>query len=227
MTDHRDDEDARAAAKAAPAGRDDDDLEGEDDDDYDDYEDEDDGDEDDDEEEEEEPWELLSQALGSLDELGSDEDLALDVSERLEAPNQPERFAKVPLDQAQNLIEVRNLARGVKDGSITMDVYRSRLKLMVRSLEEGLKVVKSEAVVARIEELPEEQKVFFVQTQHLVEALVRGGQHMLKYAESKQISDLEEGHAIIEQAFQELDDMQTRAIEAGREIALREAAMGE
>lgn len=200
------------------------------------YEDEDDDDEEaefeeddaeDEGQDEAEPWDLLSQALGSLDGLEADEDLALDVTERSEGSAGPERFSKVPLDQAANLIAVRQLAAGVKDGSLSIDVYRSRLKLMVRSLEEGLKVVKSETVTQHIDALPEDQKAFFVLTGKLVEALVRGGQQMLKYAETRQLGDVDEGLSVIEQAFVELDEMQTRAIDMGREMVLREEAMND
>ena len=195
-------------------------------DDDEDYDDEDEG-EDEDEEAEAEPWDLLSQALGSLDGLEADEDLAVDVTERAEGGAEPERFSKVPLEQAANLIAVRHLAAGVKDGSVTVDVYRSRLKLMVRSLEEGMKVVKSETVVNHIAALPEEQKVFFVQTSKLIEALVTGGHRMLRYSETKEMADVDEGLAIIENAFTELDELQTKAIDMGREMVLREAASGE
>lgn len=204
-----------------------DDFEDEDDDhDYD--EDDDDfGDEDSEEEQEAEPWDLLSQALGSLDELESDEDLALDVSERGESTGGAERFAKVPLDQAANLIAVRQLAAGLQNGSLSVDAYRQRLRQMVRALEEGLKVVRSETVVTHIASLPEDQKVFFQQTEHLVDALVQGGHQMLGYCESKQWSDVEQGLQRIEQAFVDLDEMQSRAIELGREIEVRQAAMGD
>jgi hypothetical protein len=202
-----------------------------DDDDYDDDEDDDgdydDDDDDDGEESEAEPWDLLSQALGSLDELGTDEDLAVDVSERAPESKEPEIFTKVPLDQVANLIAVRALASGIKDGSITIEVYRSRLKLMVRSLEDGLKVVSSETVVNQIQALPEEQKVFFTQTSKLVEALVQGGHRMLRYSETKQFSDVDEGLAVIESAFVELDEVQSKVIDVAREIALRETATGE
>lgn len=171
-----------------------------------------------------EPWDLLSQALGSLDELDSDEELALDVSEQGGGANQPERFAKVSLDQATNLLAVRSLAAGVKDATITVEVYRSKLKLMVRSLEEALKVIKSETVVNHLEELPPEQKVYFLQTSQLVEALVQGGHSMLRYPESKSVADIDQGLGIIEQAFLELDEIQDKAIDLGREIVLREAA---
>lgn len=193
-----------------------------------DYEDEDSYDEDEEDEpgeDEAEPWDLLSQALGSLDGLEADEDLALDVTERAQGGEQQERFSKVPLDQAANLIAVRQLAAGVKDGSVSVEVFRSRLKLMVRSLEEGLKVVRSDTVTQHVEALPEEQKAFFVLTSKLVEALVQGGHQMLRYPETRSLEDLDSGLRTIEQAFLDLDEMQTRAIDMGREMVLREEAM--
>jgi hypothetical protein len=178
--------------------------------------------------EEAEPWDLLSQALGSLDGLESDEDLALDVTERgQDGGAEQERFSKVPLDQAANLIAVRQLAAGVKDGSVSIEVFRSRLKLMVRSLEEGLKIVRSDTVQEHIEALPEEQKAFFVLTGRLVEALVAGGHQMLRYPETRNLQDVDQGLATIEQAFVELDEMQSRAIDMGREMVLREEAMND
>lgn len=170
-----------------------------------------------------EPWDLLSQALGSLDDLEEDEDYALDVSEKGSGVG-AERFSKVPLEQAENLIAVRSLAAGIKDGTVTIDVFRSRLKLMVRSLQDGLKVVSSEAVLPHLESLPPEQRAYFDRTAKLVEALVRGGQKMLSYAETRQMSDLDVGLEVIEKAFRELDELQDQAIEVGREIAVREAA---
>lgn len=170
-----------------------------------------------------EPWDLLSQALGSLDDLEEDEDYALDVSEK-GAGVGAERFSKVPLEQAENLLAVRSLAAGIKDGSVTIDVFRSRLKLMVRSLEDGLKVVSSEAVQPHLESLPADQRAYFDRTAKLVEALVQGGQKMLSYADSRQMSDLDGGLGVIEKAFRDLDELQDQAIEIGREIAVREAA---
>lgn len=184
----------------------------------------DDEDEEDESESEAEPWDLLSQALGSLDELEAEEEISLDVSEQGGELGQAERFSKVPLEQATNLIAVRGLAQGVKDGSITVEVYRSKLKLMVRSLEEGLKVVKSETVLQHLEELPPEQRVFFERTSKLVEALVLGGHQMLKYPETKALSDVDQGLALIEKAFLDLDELQDKAIDMGREIVLRETA---
>ena len=114
-------------------------------------------------EQEAEPWDLLSEALGSLDDLDEDEDFALDVSDRSGGVG-GERFSKVPLEQAENLLAVQGLAAGIKDGSVSIDVYRSRLKLMVRTLEDGLKVAVSDAVLPHLEALPPEQRAYFTKT---------------------------------------------------------------
>lgn len=182
--------------------------------------------EEEDEDDEAEPWDLLSQALGSLDELGSDEDFALDVSERV-GRSAAESFEKVPLEQARNLMEIRRLADGVRDGSITIEVYRTRLKAMVRGLEEGLKIFKSDAVAQHLQQIPPDQQPYFLATAKLVETLVVGGQQMLRYPETRQISDVDQGMAMIEQGFQELDEMQAKALEIAREEAVRAAAMGD
>lgn len=173
------------------------------------------------------PWDLLANALGNLDDLEEDEDLALDVSEQPSSAGGQgaDSFSKVPLEQARNLIQIRQMAAGVRDGSVTIENYRSKLKLMVRGLEEGLKVVRSDAMVKKADALPADQKAVFQQTAKLVEALVEGGQRMLRYPETKNTADIDEGLAVIEGAFQDLDNVQNKAIEIGREEAVRQAAM--
>lgn len=171
------------------------------------------------------PWDLLANALGNLDDLEEDEDLALDVSEQGSSGPSLDSFSKVPLEQARNLIQIRQLASGVKDGSVSIENYRSKLKLMVRGLEEGLKVVRSDAIVKKAEALPADQKAVFQQTARLVEALVQGGQRMLRFPETRDTADVDQGLAVIEQAFADLDSVQTTAIEIGREEAVRQSAM--
>ena len=50
---------------------------------------------------------------------------------------------------------------------------------------------------------------------------------MLRYADSRNMADLDQGLATIETSFQNLDHIQDEAIEIGREIAVREAAVGD
>lgn len=169
-----------------------------------------------------EPWDLLSQALGSFEDLGADEEFAIDVSEHGSSNTEGSGFDRVPLEHARNLIEVRALAEGMKDKTLSVEVYQSKLLKMVRSLEDGLKVFQSEAVAKYLQELPQEQRPYFMATATLVETLVRGGKQMLNFVASQQELDIDTGLQTIEQGFLELDALQGRAIEKGQEIALRD-----
>lgn len=167
---------------------------------------------------EEEPWDLLSQALGSLGALESDEDYAFDLNER-STTDGGDGFSKVPLDGARNLLEIRKLAAGIKAGTMSVEKYRSSLLRMVRGLEEGLKVFNSDTVKKYLKELPDDQRPYFLATARLTGKLVQGGRQMLLYPETKLLTDVDAGLAIVEEGFAELDAVQDQVIALGREVA--------
>ncbi len=171
------------------------------------------------------PWDLLSNALGSLDEIEeSDESLALDVREQSEGggEGQADPYRKVPLEHAANLIKLQNAAAGVLSGSLTTEEYMDILRPMQKALESGIKLIESEAVASQIAALPEEQRTLFLETQSLVGVLLDGVRHMSRYKESANPDDVRDGLASIEAAFQELDEVQDEAIDLGRELDAEE-----
>ena len=103
-------------------------------------------------------------------------------------------------------------------------VSQPAISLQLQALERELGVALLERSGRRL--VPtREGHVLYELAVPLVEALVQGGQRMLRFPESRDNADIDEGLAVIEQAFVDLDSVQNTAIEIGREEAVRQAAM--
>ncbi len=175
---------------------------------------------------EEAPWDLLASALGSLDQVPEDEE-PLDYRETFESQvDESDPFLKVSLDQAQNLIAIQTAAEELQSGGLAKEQFLARLKPYMQPLMDGLELVKSEAVQAQLDELPEDQRALFDLTQKHLGVLLGGLQQMANYKQSESMEDVEAGLQTVERAFQLLDEVQDHAIDAGREYVLREEASG-
>ena len=72
--------------------------------------------------------------------------------------------------------------------------------------------------------MPDEQLLVFHHLQDQLDVLLEGLEIMFEYRESGDMADVERGMALVEKAMVALDTVQDRAIELGREEALREEA---
>ncbi|HIB68572.1 MAG TPA: hypothetical protein EYO33_26660 [Phycisphaerales bacterium] len=171
-----------------------------------------------------EPWDLLANALGTLSEI-EDEPEGLDVVEGSDAtadPNDP--FYKVPLEKAGNLLKLRRVTAGLSEGTVTREKFLAVVRKFMKPLDDGLKLLESEAVTKQIEGMPDEQLLVFHHLQDQLDVLLEGLEIMFEYRESGDMADVERGMALVEKAMVALDTVQDRAIELGREEALREEA---
>ncbi len=175
------------------------------------------------------PWDLLSDALGALDDLEeTDEEFALDIKEVARGDSGGDgKFSKVPLEQAGNLIKLRKAADGLLEGRLTTQDYMNVLRPMQKALENGIKLIQTDAVASQIAALPEDQKALFLETQALIGILLEGISQMMRFQETGNQADVLEGLERIEAAFQELDEVQDEAIELGRELEAAEEAAEE
>lgn len=171
-----------------------------------------------------EPWDLLANALGTLSEI-EDEPEGLDVVEGADATADPDDpFYKVPLEKAGNLLKLRRVAAGVCDGTVTREKFLAVVRKFMKPLDDGLKLLESETVTKQIKGMPEEQIVVFHHLQDQLDVLLEGLEIMFDYKDTGDLADVEKGMALVEQAMIALDNVQDRAIELGREEALREEA---
>ena len=180
----------------------------------------------DDVEEDVAPWDLLADALGSLQELDEpEEDPVLDVLEGQVAVSEDDPDYKVPLERSKNLLKLRRLVDGLFDGSLGKTDFLNSIRPMARSMENGLKLAKSPAVQKQLDEMSEDERAVFYDAQDVLKDILKGIQQMLRYKETDNIADVEEGMDSVERCFQELDEIQDDAIAMDRET--REAEVDE
>lgn len=171
------------------------------------------------EEDEIAPWDLLADALDSLQDIDEpEEDPVLNVleggHEELDGENP---LVKVPLEKARNLVKIRRLATQLEEGAISKDEFLNGIRPMHRSLENGLKLVKSKAVQKQLAELDQVEREIFDETQAAIRLLMSGIGRMLQYKETESLDDVAAGLQTVEQAMQELDEIQDEAIELAQE----------
>lgn len=159
------------------------------------------------------PWDLLADALTSLDEIEEEEDPVLDVREAFGDTVEESPLTKVPLERAKNLMKVRNAVENLLTGRIEKMKFLDTIRPMERALENGLKVVTSGPVQKRIAELPEEERFLYEDAHEMIIALQAGLKRMLLYRDSDDLSDVKEGLVLVEEAFLNLDEIQDDAIE--------------
>lgn len=166
------------------------------------------------------PWDLLASALGSLAELEEDEEqldiLQEDVGAGSDDPNDP--FQKIPLEKARNLLKVRKTAQDLKEGTITREKYLAILRPYVKPLEGQIDALDTEDMQTQIGELPEEQRPIFDMAYNILVDMLDGLQMMREYQTSGDMKDVDEGLAMVEKAFGQLDRIQDETIELGREM---------
>ncbi|MFA5506038.1 MAG: hypothetical protein WC314_21295 [Vulcanimicrobiota bacterium] len=172
-------------------------------------------------EEDAEPWDLLADALGSLNEL-EDDDVELNLQESSNSSlDQDDPYFKVPLEQASNLILIRRAVADLKSGAITRERYVAIIRPFVQPLQNGLQLMETDVVKNKISEIPEEQRVIFQWMHERLAQLSEGMNLLFSYRDSGQMSDVDRGLQIVEEAMKALDQIQDAAIEAGQEEDLR------
>ena len=171
-------------------------------------------------EEEIAPWDLLTGALSSLQDIDEpDEDPVLNV---LEGGGDPaldgeDALVKVPLEQAKNLIKLRRLTQELEEGSRSKDDFLNGIRPMHRSLENGIKLVTTPAVQRQLADLDEVEREIFDDTHAAIKVLMSGIARMLSYKETENLDDVRAGLQIVEESMQELDEIQDEAIELAAE----------
>lgn len=165
------------------------------------------------------PWDLLADALGSLQDIEEpEEDLTIDVLEGQVATSEDDPYHKVPLEKAKNLLKLRRCVDAVVEGRMSKQDFLNSIRPMARSLENGLKLAESPAVRRQLDELSDEEYNVFLQAQDSIELMHSGMKRMLRYKETDDLQDVEEGMNIVENCFEELDEVQDEAIELGQEL---------
>lgn len=173
------------------------------------------------EEEELEPWDLLADALGSLNELEDDEE-QLDVHESFDSNVDPDDpYFKVPLEQASNLIQIRQAVSDLKSGEITRERYVAIIRPFLQPLKNGLQLMDSDTVKVKIEEIPEEQRAIFDLMHNQLTQLNEGMSLLFQYRDTGDMNDVDKGLQTVESAMKMLDLVQDQAIETGQEEDLR------
>lgn len=170
------------------------------------------------EEDEIAPWDLLAGALGSLHEIDEpDEDPVLNVVEGEFGAEEPDPFSKVPLEKASNLLKLRRLVQELQSGAVSKEDFLNGIRPMYRSLDNGLQLVTSEPVQKQLLELDEDERAVFDSTHQTIRFMCDGLASMLGYKESNNLDDVRQGMQMIEDGFEELDQIQDQAIELAQE----------
>ena len=162
------------------------------------------------------PWDLLTGALGSLQDIEDDDDTELNVVEGMEEVDE-DGLTKVPLEKAGNLIKLRNWTSGVIDGSLSKEDFLNNIRPMHRSLENGMKVIKTDALQEQLAEFTEVERKIFDATYQSIRVLYDGLTQMLLYKESNNPEDVEKGMQMVEDGMLELDHIQDEAIELAQQ----------
>ena len=174
------------------------------------------------ESEQPEAWDLLSEALGSLDELEDDGDVSIDVREHGDDTGaEQDPFTKISLANAEYLIKLRSVVASLVAGEIAKEQFLAQVRPVATYVANGVELMNSETVTSQVEELPEEEAHLINDAVELFGSLSEGLKLMTEYFESNSIEEVQRGMQIIEEAFLELDEVQDEAIEIGREVEIR------
>ncbi|MCA9791146.1 MAG: hypothetical protein KC910_05100 [Candidatus Eremiobacteraeota bacterium] len=170
--------------------------------------------------EEQHGWEDLANVIGRARDRAEDADddpegLDLMMAEGLGGLDP---FAKVPIDQANNVVMLREAVAGVRDGSLSLEDYQEAVEEIARMARTGVQLFASEPLKQRVAELPEDQAALIWQTGEQIALLKEGTEKMLAYVETQSPGDLDEGWAITEKVMLDLDQLQDQAIIKARQF---------
>jgi hypothetical protein len=124
-----------------------------------------------------------------------------------------EKFRKVLMKDATNLLNLKKAVEGVETGTMSKDDYRQIVKKIHSLTQKGVALCKADVVKKKVEKLPEEEQKLVAETSEQIFRYHDALTLMMKYLESSDVVDAKAGLAMAEDALIKMDHIQDRAID--------------
>ncbi|HEY3999652.1 MAG TPA: zinc ribbon domain-containing protein [Candidatus Xenobia bacterium] len=154
-------------------------------------------------------------ACGRAFAADEDDENQLDVisSEGVPAGTTPKFTKKAPVEKSKNLLSAQEAAAGIQDGSMARDSYQAKVEELKRVAEQGVQLMGSAVVKAKVASLPPEQQEVSKQTAICMAQALEGYKQMLYYLSSGDVEDVRSGLRVVEKAFYDLDKVRERILD--------------
>ncbi len=124
---------------------------------------------------------------------------------------------KVPLEQAANLIALKNALNKIKENEITLEEYQTAVAEVYTVAALGVELFKRDLVASTIKELPPEQQKLANETAQLFADYAKGCEMMLEFDGVEKLEQAEEGLKKVEETLRRMDEIQDQALSIYRQ----------
>lgn len=131
------------------------------------------------------------------------------MGEGLQADQQ---FQKIPLEQAENLLKLQRARDGILSGQMSKDDYRVAVAEVLRVARLAVEVFSSPAVENARNSLPPDQAAMIDRTKAETVRMLEGVERMMKYTESDDAGDAQQGYQLVYEAMVGMDKVQDEAM---------------
>ena len=160
---------------------------------------------------EDETWDLLADALGSLDQL--EDDVSVDVKEKFQFRSKAKKeLTKTPLQKSKQYLAFSEAAEELFDGHIDKAAYLSRVEPLSQQQRAILQTLSDPEVEKRYAGLSEDENRLYKEIRGCFTRLCQGADRMLAYRQSNEPDDVEEGLKLLDEAYLALDRAQDEVI---------------
>jgi hypothetical protein len=164
---------------------------------------------------EEDPWSQLASAMSSFDREEED-DISLDIRERL--PSEPEdpRLEKTPLYKGKRYLKIRAAVEAHLEGRIDKMGFLNRIRPLAVTQAQAVKVMDKPEIKERFAKLPEEESLLFEEVRRCLAAVAEELRKMLAYKENDRFADVQVAMRQIDEIYLELHQAQDDIVAIGR-----------
>lgn len=119
---------------------------------------------------------------------------------------------KGELEESPHLLAVRAAVAGLRDGSVTPDEYHESISTVQVQISELLGLFEMAQVKRELARASESDQQLAERTRQGLEVVEQGLDRLLGYLESEEMDDMDEGLALVESGYLDLDRTQDDAL---------------
>ena len=120
---------------------------------------------------------------------------------------------KTPLEQASNLLKVREAAEGLRSGTLSPEDYLARLTAVHQAISNVLGIFEMPQVTGEMARMDEESLQLVEATRHSLEQIEEGLARMVNHLDDPEGEELEQGLAQVEAGYVALDQTHDECLE--------------